>query len=235
MRYAIYFTPPAYDPLTLAASQWLGRNAFSGEATEPPAVRGVDIQDVAFNTALPRRYGFHGTLKAPFHLAPGITEAMLLRHLMRFAGAHHPFELPPLEVVRLGNFFGLAPCYPCERMNFLAASVVQEFDAFRLPLSEAELERADPGDLSAPQFANLHRWGSPYVMEEFRFHMTLTGPLAPSDSARFEAALRSYFAPYLERRLEVTNLALFVEEEPGAPFQVHSLHPLGRVAARRSA
>ncbi len=235
MRYAIYFTPPAHDTLTLAAAQWLGRNAFSGEATEPPAIRTLGLHDVAFNTALPRRYGFHATLKAPFRLAPGVTEQALLRHLMRFAGAHDRFELPKLEVVRLGNFFGLAPAFPCDRMQFLAASVVQEFDAFRAPLSEAEIERSDPGDLSAPQFANLYRWGSPYVMDEFRFHMTLTGPLSVMEIPRFELALREYFDPYLRKSVDVANLALFVEDEPGAPFHVHSLHPMGRVAARKIA
>ncbi|CDZ57638.1 DUF1045 domain-containing protein [Neorhizobium galegae] len=235
MRYAIHFTPPAHDPLTLAAAQWLGRNAFSGDAMEPPAIRGIGIHDIAFNTALPRRYGFHATLKAPFRLAPDVTEPMLLRHLMRFAGIHSPFELPKLEVVRLGNFFGLAPVVPCDTARFLAASVVQEFDNFRTPLSEAELERSDSGDLSAPQFANLHRWGHPYVMDEFRFHMTLTGPLSPIEIPRFDLALRDYFEPYLKKPVEIANLALFIEEEPGAPFQVHSLHPMGRVAARKIA
>jgi putative phosphonate metabolism protein len=235
MRYAIYFTPPAHDPLTLAASQWLGRNAFSGEMLDHPAIRGLGLHDVSFNTAIPRRSGFHGTLKAPFRLAPGINEAMLLRHLMRFAGSHEPFELPSLEVGRLGNFFGLTPVTPCERMRHLACAIVQEFDVFRAPLSEAELERCDPGDLSAPQFANLHRWGNPYVMDEFRFHMSLTGPLSPTDTALFGGVLKAYFEPYLSSPVEVANLALFVEEEQGAPLQVHSLHPMGRVAARKIA
>ncbi len=235
MRYALYFTPPAHDPLTLAASQWLGRSAFSGEMVEPPAIRGIGLHDISFHTAIPRRSGFHATLKAPFRLAPEITESMLLRHLMRFAGAHEPFDLPPLEVARLGNFFGLVPVTPCERMRLFACAAVQEFDPFRAPLSEAEIERSDPGDLSAPQFANLYRWGHPYVMDEFRFHMTLTGPLMPQDVCRFEPALREYFTPFLVKPVEVANLALFVEEEPGAPLQVHSLHPMGRVAARKIA
>ncbi|TWF54793.1 DUF1045 domain-containing protein [Neorhizobium alkalisoli] len=235
MRYAIYFTPPAHDPLTLAASQWLGRSAFSGEATDMPAVRGIGLHDIAYNTAIPRRSGFHATLKAPFRLASGITESMLLRHLMRFAGAHDPFELPLLEVGRLGNYYGLMAMRPCEQMRHLACSVVQEFDVFRAPLSDDELERCDPGDLSAPQFANLYRWGNAYVMDEYRFHMTLTGPMAQKDMPRFELALRDYFDPYLTKPVEVANLALFVEDEPGAPFLVHSLHPMGRVAARKIA
>jgi Protein of unknown function (DUF1045) len=235
MRYAINFTPPASDPLTLAAAQWLGRNAFSGEATEPPAIRGLGIHEIAFNTAVPRRYGFHGTLKPPFRLADGMTEALLLRNLMHFSGQHPPFRLPMLEVVRIGNRFALAPVLPSEPLHHLAGAVVQHFDVFRASLTEAELERADPGHLSATQFSNLYRFGHPHVMDEFRFHMTLTGPVGASEIPRFDAMLRRYFEPFLERPPEVLNLALFVESEPGAPFVVHSLHPLGSVSARRSA
>jgi putative phosphonate metabolism protein len=235
MRYAINFTPPASDPLTLAASQWLGRNVFSGEAMEPPAIRGLGLHEIAFNTAVPRRYGFHGTLRPPFRLAEGVMEPLLLRHLMHFSGQQEPVRVPKLEVVRLGNRFALMPSQPCEALHHLAAAVVQHVDAFRAPMSEAELERADPGQLSAAQFANLHRWGHPFVMDEFRFHMTLTGAVGPEEIGRFEEVLRRYFEPFLERPLVIGNLALFVEMEPGAPFLVHSLHPLGSVASRRSA
>ncbi|NML72855.1 DUF1045 domain-containing protein [Rhizobium sp. S-51] len=235
MRYAIYFTPPSGDALTLAAASWLGRSVYSGEPVEHPAVRGLGIHEIAFHTALPRRYGFHATLKAPFHLNHDCSEAALLRELMRFAGTLEPFEIPRLEVGRLGDFYGLTPATSCPALDYLAAAVVQEFDGYRAPLTEAEIERRNPDGLSASQFANLHRWGHPYVMDEFRFHMTLTGPLLARDFGRVEAALGAHFAPLLEEPVEVANLALFVEREPGAPFQVHSLHPMGRVAARKIA
>ncbi|GEO84055.1 MULTISPECIES: DUF1045 domain-containing protein [Alphaproteobacteria] len=235
MRYAIHFTPSFSDPLTLAAASWLGRSVFSGESVEHPAVRGLGVQEIAFHTALPRRYGFHATLKAPFHLNGDCTEAGLLRELMRFAGTLEPLVLPRLVVGRIGNFFGLVPEAPCAGLDFVAAKIVQHFDGYRAPLSEAEIERRNPDGLSAAQFSNLHRWGHPYVMDEFRFHMTLTAPLLSRDFGRLETALSGYFAPLLCEPIEIANLALFVEKEPGAPFVVHSLHPMGRVAARRSA
>ncbi|SSC71146.1 unnamed protein product [Ciceribacter sp. T2.26MG-112.2] len=235
MRYAIYFTPPSSDALTLAAASWLGRSVYSGEAVEHPAVRGLGLHEIAFHTALPRRYGFHATLKAPFHLRGDCTEAALLRELMRFAGTLEPFEIPRLVVGRLGDYYGLVPEAPCAALDYLAAAVVQQFDAYRAPLSEAEIERRNPDGLSASQFSNLHRWGHPYVMDEFRFHMTLTGPLLNRDFGRMESALAGYFEPLLGDPVEISNLALFVEKEPGAPFVVHSLHPMGRVAARKIA
>lgn len=235
MRYAIFFTPPAGNPLTQVAANWLGRSAFSGEALDTPEVSGLGMHEIAFHTALPRRYGFHGTLKAPFRMADDIPEVTLLRHLMRFAGTLEPFEIPRLEISRLGDYYGLAPAQPCEAVNYLAACIVQEFDHFRAPLSEAEIERRDPDGLTAPQFANLHRWGNPYVMDEFRFYMTLTGPIRGHDIPRFDRALTDFFAPVLDQPVDISHLTLFVEDEPGAPFRVHSMHPLGRIAARRSA
>ena len=80
------------------------------------------------------------------------------------------------------------PSAACEQIQYLASAIVQEFDRFRAPLSEAEIERSDPDGLSAAQFANLHRWGNPYVMDEFRFHMPVTGPVNALDMPRIESA-----------------------------------------------
>lgn len=235
MRYAICFTPPPGDPLCHTGMQWLGRNSFSGEALDPPPVRGLDVHEIAFHTAVPRRYGFHGLLKAPFRLLEEADEPQLLRSLMRFAGSLDPFELPTLEIGRCGRSYSLLPAVPCADMDYLAAAVVQEFDRYRAPLTEAEIERADPDGLSAAQFANLHRWGHPYVLEEFRFHMPLTGPIGLPDMPRFEPVLKSVFAGVLERPVTVANIALFAEEGKGGPFRVHSLHPLGKIGLRRRA
>jgi hypothetical protein len=235
MRYIIGFTPSPRDPLSVVAANWLGRNVFSGERLEPFSVGGLDLHEIAFHTAVPRRYGFHGALKAPFRLADPTAEAALLRDLMRYCGTLAPFEIPRLEIARLGNVFGLVPSYPLAALNFLAAALVQEFDHYRAPLSEAEIERCDPDGLSAPQFANLYRWGCAHVMEEFRFQMLLTGPVNSADMGRMERALRDLFEPALAEPVLVANIALMMEEDHDGPFRVHSLHPMGKVSARKSA
>jgi len=235
MRYAICFTPPASDPLTLAAAEWLGRSVYSGETADPPAVRGLALQEIAFYTAVPRRYGFGGVLKAPFRLREGSTESGLLRDLMHFSGMFSPFVIPPLRVARHHDLFGLMPVQPSAELDDLAASVVEHFDRYRAPLSEAEIERCDPDGLSGLQFANLCRWGSAHVMEEFRFHMPLTGPVAQKDAGRMELALKSLFDPLLTQPVLFGNIALMVEEGTGGPFRVHSLHPMGKIGARKIA
>ena len=235
MRYIIGFTPPPRDPLTMVAASWLGRNVYTGERVEEPATGGFGLHEVAFHTALPRRYGFHAALKAPFRLAEPTAEAALLRDLMRYSGTFQPFHIPRLEVARLGNAFGLVPSYPLAPLNYLASALTQEFDHFRAPLTEAEIDRCDPDLLSATQFANLHRWGCADVMDEFRFRMLLTGPVHSGDMPRMERVLRALFEPVLAEPVVVSNIALMMEEGNDGPFRVHSLHPMGKVSARKSA
>ncbi|TCP90190.1 uncharacterized protein DUF1045 [Rhizobium sp. PP-CC-2G-626] len=233
MRYAICFTPPIHDPLSVAAAEWLGRNVYSGDLCEQLSVAGCSAQDVAFYTAVPRRYGFHGSIKAPFPLATDRTESALLKAMMRFAGDIPPFEIPDLEVSWLGSAFGLSPRVPCEPMTHLAARVVQDFDEFRAPFTEQDIERLDSDKLTAPQFSNLHRWGHPFVMDEFRFHMMLTGPMTAAMRAKMEGPLRAQFEPLLAQPVKVASLALFIEPGAGAPLRVHSQHPLGKLSAHK--
>ena len=235
MRYAICFTPSAGEALAIAGASWLGRSVYSGLAVDHPSLRGMGMHEVAFHTALPRRFGFHATFKAPFRLSPGTSEQSLLRALMEFAGQMQPVALNGLTVGRIGEVYGLILDRPCAAIDHLAGSIVQAFDGFRSPLSEAEIERRNPDRLSAAQFSNLNRWGHAYVMDEYRFHMTLTGPLLGRDFGRIEEALKSHFAPALAGPVTVDHLALFVEPEKGAPFHVHSLHPMGQIASRRFA
>ncbi|WEX76593.1 DUF1045 domain-containing protein [Sinorhizobium numidicum] len=232
MRYAICFTPPMGDPLSAAAASWLGRSVYSGEPVEFPSVAGLTVAEIAFHTAVPRRFGFHAMIMAPFSLDRDMDEAQLLKALMHFTSAETPFELERMEAARLSQCWGLVPQVPSHAMHLLAARVVQAFDRFRAPLSEDEIERSDPDRLTAPQFTNLHRWGDPYVMDEYRFHMTLTGPLNADTARRLEAPLREHFDPHLTKPLAIDSLALFLEQDPGAPMRVHSQHPLGKISAR---
>lgn len=235
MRYAIYFTPPAGDRLTRLAADWLGRNAFNGATIGQGPKGSLTAGEVARHTAFPRRYGFHATLKAPFALAANRTEADLMRALMLFCGELRPFSIPRLRIERLGSFFALTPDGPVAELDQLAAEVVREFDAFRAPLTEAEVARRNPERLSPRELANLRRWGYPYVFEDFRFHMTLTGPVDEAEAPRVRETLAAIFEPALQEPVEVGAVALFVEQEAGGPFTVHSLHPLGRVETRKTA
>lgn len=236
MRYAIYFTPPSSDALLTVASNWLGRSAFSCEPVKVPAIRALSAEEIARLTEEPRRYGFHATLKAPFRLDEAYSESDLLSALMHFASSSEPVVIPRLKLQGIGPFFALVPEEPVAELNQLANDVVVSFDRFRASLSDAEIAKRRPERLSPQQALNLKRWGYPYVFEEFRFHMTLTGLVEEKHRAHVERVLDSFFAPVLEDSVEIANLALFIEPEKGAPFEIHSLHPMtgGNKVAKRS-
>lgn len=174
-RYAIYHCPDGAQGDWGAG--WLGWDIRSGE-THPPARPEL--------VKRPSKYGFHATLKAPFRLAEARGETGLKEAVARLAQGLAPVSFA-LDVQRIGSFFALVPQRRSEELELLAAACVEELDGYRAPLTEAELARRNPARLSPHQAALLSRWGYPYVMDEFRFHITLTGPVAKDDVERVAA------------------------------------------------
>lgn len=213
MRYAIYFTPPADHPLTILGAKWLGRNAFSDESLASPASFSNWISK-------PARYGFHATLKAPFKLAPHHEEADLRHQFVRFCNGRSPFSASKL-VVRYGrDGFTLELEFGSSRLDDLAKAAVTEFDAFRAALSEEDIARRSPERLNERQLAYLHEWGYPHVLEEFNFHMTLTGPVPVEDRATVQDMIEDHFAEVIAKPLDVSGLGLFLEPSKGDNFTV---------------
>ena len=221
MRAAIYFTPPAGAPLTRAAALWLGRDAFVGDATREPD---ADLDPIV---AEPARYGFHATMRAPFRIAEGFDLADVDERLARFAASRPKVQLPEMALRQLGPFFALVPAAPSEGLAVLEADLLEAFDGLRAPFTEAEIARRKPDRLSERQRAQLDRWGYPHVLEDFRFHMTLTGPVEAERTADVKAALDERFGAYDGAPLQIDSLAVFIEPAPGEDFRVHSLHPFG--------
>jgi putative phosphonate metabolism protein len=234
-RYAIYFTPPADALLTRAANSWLRRDAFTNTAVPGPANATLSPAEIAYHTAAARRYGFHATLKAPFRLAEGHTEAGLEQALAKFCAETDPVIVPRVVIGQMDGCFALLPETRCPELESLAGDVVVAFERFRAPASEAEIERRNPDALGPAGLRNLCRWGYPYVFESFRFHMTLTGRVFPQERERVSRALDEHFSSALRGSFSIASLALFVEPEPGAPFEVRAFRSLGRRLERKTA
>ncbi|MCZ4093780.1 DUF1045 domain-containing protein [Sinorhizobium psoraleae] len=235
MRYAIYFAPPADDRLTQTAARWLGRDAFIDGALSWPEVPGLGHDDQIALTADPRRYGFHGTLKAPFELAQGKSETDLLAAFDEFAAEIDPFEVPRIVLHEIGPFFALVSAEDCAPLRNLAEQAVRRFEPFRAPLSDTDIARRNPERLTQRQREYLTTWGYPYVFEEFQFHLTLTGPVPVETRSVMRETLTAAFDAFIGKPLDVSTVALFVEPHRGAPFTVHSLLPLGGASQRKIA
>ncbi len=225
-RYAVYFVPGPDTSLWQTGCRWLGRNpdGTTGDAPLPPqaADAGISTEEWAEVTAEPRRYGFHATLKPPFHLAEGCDLADLDGALARFAAGRGAFRTTALSVTRLAGFIALCPSGPAADLAdlaALAADCLRAFEPFRRPSDAATLARRRARGLTPRQDALLETWGYPFVLEEFRFHMTLTGRLSDEAAARYLPLLDGLFAAALAAPLAVDGVALFREPAPGAPFE----------------
>ena len=199
MRYAIYYTPAPESALARFDAAWFARKAPCLDA--------------------PRRYGFHGTLKAPFPLAAGASEGELLRAVESFAVARQALSGPTLRLSEMAGFLALVPSEPFGELDRLAADCVAAFDRFRAPATEAELARRRRAGLSARHEALLLRWGYPYVMDTFRFHMTLTERLDEEGLARERAEAEAMLAGPAPS-LFIDAVTVMVEPVAGEAFRV---------------
>jgi hypothetical protein len=212
------------------AEQWLGRSA-SGRPVTPGVPAGWTREAIDAMTVSARRYGFHATLKAPFRLAQGRTPEELDAALARFAAGRERVLVPRLRLARLGGFFALIPGAEAAELHALADEAVTGFDGFRAPATEAEIARRHPASLTPRQRELLAAWGYPYVLDEFRFHLTLTDRIPDGQQTEVERTLSDWFASSLGATVPIDALALFTEAEPGAPSELAAVHPLQPVPA----
>lgn len=208
-RVGVYYAPTPDDPLWQAGCAWLGRDAATDLMVPQP-----DLPGLAENTADPRRYGLHGTLKAPFTPLHGFTT--FLQAASAFAAQCQPFTLPPLAVTDLHGFLALCPSTPSPALQHLADQCVTMLDPHRQPESAAAQARRSLGR-PPRQMAHIARWGYPFVFEDFLFHITLTGQMP--QNPYFNAA-QTHFAAAVVHARRVESLAIFIEDHKGAPFRL---------------
>ena len=218
-RYAVYFTPPQVSPWWDFGAHWLGRDESDNLPLQHPALDDIAEIHLERITRVPRRYGFHATLKAPFYLAPGVDEAALKSRVATLASTLQPLLLGHLKTATLGNFVALVPAADVGGLQDLAATCVTGLDDLRAPLGATDLARRNTAALDARGMELLTRFGYPHVLERFRLHFTLTGPLKQDEAALVTRAV-AHRVEDLNKRAPLTldRLCLFMEADIGAPF-----------------
>lgn len=227
-RYAIYFAASADSALSRFGAQLLGYDAHTGTDVAFPADATSVAPDWRDVTTDPRKYGFHATLKAPMVLAPDRTEAELMAACAAFAGTARPIPMIRPVVDSISGFIAVIPGEPVDALQRLAADCVREFDGFRATLTAEDRARRKPEKLTERQRDHLDRWGYPYVMDDFRFHMTLTGRLDADQRGPILQMLRTRFAGLRIETLAIDRIALFRQDEAKARFRIIGEWPLAR-------
>ena len=214
-RVGIYYCPHEDDPLFTAGAAWLGRDPLGIGRIAQPDIPGIDEV-----TAEARGYGFHATLKPPMRLAPGCSWDGLLTATRELAAQIAPFALPRLAVTDLHGFLALCEITFCPPLQALADTCVERLDVFRAPPSEAELDRRRRASLTEAQQAMLLRFGYPYVLSTWFFHMTLTRRLSATEHATWRPEVERYFEAAIAAPRTVMDICLFTQAGPGAPFVI---------------
>jgi hypothetical protein len=209
-RYAVYYAPRR-GPFSDQAARWLNGDA---DILVPAA----DAKDL---TTGARRYGFHGTLRAPFRPASHVTARSIATEVAALAMRLRPVKCTGLRLENLDGFLALTPTGDTTALADLAASVVQATNPLRAPMTEAEIARRRPDSLTPRQRALMNAWGYPFVMEDFRFHLTLTDRLTPDQIPVVMRVLEAHLDPVLPRPFRVEDLCLFGEDAAGT---FHLLH-----------
>jgi len=88
-------------------------------------------------------------------------------------------------------------------------------------MSPQERARRIAMGLSQSQIQNLDRWGYPFVLSEFQFHMTLTGKIQEGRRENMLAALQACFRRmHGDRQVLVDRIALMKQESTLDSFKV---------------
>lgn len=225
-RYAIYFTPASDSPLWRFGTAVIGYDSHTGAVLSAGERGGFADFLSAQSVADPARYGFHATLRAPFTPLPATSRDRIVDLALELASSLRQVPIGRLRVSRMGDFLALVPTAESSALTELAARCVETFEAHRAPLTATDRARRLQADLSPRQLELLDRWGYPYVFEQFRFHMSLTGRLGEAELPGLLSALEAAYS-VIDAPVVIDAISVLEQPARDRPFRIVS-----RVALR---
>lgn len=209
-RYAVYYAPAL-------GSDWdhFGRRWLTGHWRHSALPEAVWLQLLRS----PARYGFHATLKAPFRLAQGVTETLLMDAVSTLATGQQAVNLGRLELLGLDSYVALTPSEPTQDLIKLAQRCVKELDELRAPLNPTELAHRLREPLDQRALELLQSYGYPHVLERFVFHLTLASVTCTNERVLVMEFARTILNELNLHQLSLDRLCVFVEPQPGDHFE----------------
>lgn len=201
-RYGLYFKPKAGSALAEFEGKWFTAN-------RPDEIIGI-----------PKRYGLHATLKAPFKLDEQKTFDGMFAAIKQLSVDFSPIYVGALAQRKIGSFLALVPKSNCPDLDQLAFDCVRMIDPYRAPIEARELERRRTVSLSSEEEKMLRNWGYPYVKDSFRFHITLTGNLDEKQVKYIQPELGDLLKPVLSEPLMIEDICLVGDPGEGKPFRL---------------
>lgn len=215
-RYAMFYTPTG--ALADFGARWLGWDSAQGCAVPHLDCAGTNVAAI---TQTPRKYGLHGTLKAPFYLAKGRDLAQVQDAAKTFAAGQAAFEIDALDLRYENGFVALRPRHSLIELQGFAAATVKALDAFRAPLSDADIARRRAAKLTVRQDQQMLDWGYPFIFDDFHFHLTLTGRLQAEAATQVINALAPHLEDIVPAPFVIDAVTLMGQDAAGMFHQIH--------------
>ena len=223
-RFAIYFVPSYHTRLSEFGRRWFGYDLDSGVCERN--YFNLNPAFVEKITSKPSKYGLHATLKAPFYMSQEQNLDHLIAKLSSFSANRKSFELGFLKCNMHGGCLSLV-LENNSPINHFASQCVLGFESFRAPLSVKERTRRLEKPLTIHQRLMLEELGYPYVLSEFRFHITLSQQLVENEKEVLQKALSSGLNEICKTPVILDNLALVGDLGHGQPFKLIKRFSLG--------
>ncbi|MEZ5827750.1 MAG: DUF1045 domain-containing protein [Hyphomicrobiales bacterium] len=213
-RYAIYYTPQPGTALAAFGRSWFGR-ANDGATLQAFSTTGLPGSGFAKVPAVGGRYtGLHAIIRAPFALRNDVELQALKSRLITFAARREAVETGPLTLARSGRYLVLRPVEPRPALDWLAGQCQSAFEDFAVD------PRDDDSDDTQHQRLLLRSFGHPKTMSEYRFSITLTGPLDKAHLERVSQALWPVIEDICASGITVDGLSLFGDVGDRMPMRM---------------
>ena len=179
-RYAIYYAPPKGSSLEEFGRYWFGWDPVNAKLINNKhrinylSRFGIkNLINIDKNVLIAKKYGFHGTLIPPFKLNKNYSTNTLFKKTEEIAKKFKRFKFYKFKLKKINDFYAFVQNKKNNNINKLSNRLVRELYKFRSPLTKKEIDKRNPSKLSKLQLNILYKWGYPYLMSEFNFHMTL--------------------------------------------------------------
>lgn len=213
-RVAIFYAPGSQTPLANFGAQWLGWDVEHAKSVPHPEIDDLP-EPIEALVATPQKYGFHGTLKAPFRLHENQTLDGLGAAMKAFSEQHRKFFIGQMKVAKLGSFVAIIQENPSDEFANFASNIVTHFEDYRAPLTDEDIVKRRKAKLTPRQDELMLKWGYPFIFNEFKFHLTLTGKLSEQNAQTVCDRLTDHLKPILDTPVEAVDLCLYGERKDG--------------------
>lgn len=210
-RYIVAFAPNASSLLWSLGARWFGYDAASKRPSAEVATFGLPAKIHTTTISSVRRSGFNLPVSGPFQLHRSVSQEDLLNYAEAFSETLTSVNSGKLLIRAINTRLVMEPMSTPPAIRSIADDCVRFFNKFRMPGKPLPGNSPVRKSLSSRQLDHYLKWGQPYVFDEFRPQIPLTGLLPEKAVNPLGKQLALHFGNALNAGLLVDNISIFCQ------------------------